>query len=144
MELGAPNRSGGRMEPEAPDRSNGRMELEAPDRIGTRLDPGATDRGHVVRAKVARGQRLDRDDGRWLLAGAPLLELGALAQGARFARIPERRVTFVIDTNPNYTNVCITDCQFCAFYRKPGHPEAYTLTVDEVLTRIESAASRGA
>ncbi len=97
-----------------------------------------------MRAKVAAGQRLDRDDGRWLLAEAPLLELGALAQEARFARIPDRRVTFVIDTNPNYTNVCITDCQFCAFYRKPGDPEAYTLTVDEVLARIESAASRGA
>jgi cyclic dehypoxanthinyl futalosine synthase len=95
-------------------------------------------------AKVAAGRRLDREDGRWLLTEAPLLELGALAQEARFARMPERRVTFVIDTNPNYTNVCITDCQFCAFYRKPGDPEAYTLTVDEVLARIESAARRGA
>ena len=104
----------------------------------------AADRADAIRAKVAAGRRLDRDDGRWLLAEAPLLELGALAQEARFARIPERRVTFVIDTNPNYTNVCITDCQFCAFYRKPGDPEAYTLTVDEVLARIESAASRGA
>ena len=104
----------------------------------------AADRADAIRAKVDAGRRLDRDDGRWLLAEAPLLELGALAQEARFARIPERRVTFVIDTNPNYTNVCITDCQFCAFYRKPGDPEAYTLTVDEVLARIESAASRGA
>src|SRR4030095_2488473 len=49
-----------------------------------------------------------------------------------------------IDSNPNYTNVCITDCQFCAFYRKPGDPEAYTLTVDEVLAKVEFAASRGA
>src|SRR4030095_16097448 len=57
---------------------------------------------------------------------------------------PEKVVTFVIDSNPNYTNVCITDCQFCAFYRKPGDPEAYTLTVDEVLAKIEFAASRGA
>jgi dehypoxanthine futalosine cyclase len=104
----------------------------------------ADDRAERIRAKVAGGYRLDRADGRWLLAEAPLLELGALAQEVRFARIPDRRVTFVIDTNPNYTNVCITDCQFCAFYRKPGHPEAYTLTVDEVLARIESAASRGA
>jgi dehypoxanthine futalosine cyclase len=102
------------------------------------------ERAEAVRAKVASGQRLDRDDGRWLLAEAPLLQLGALAQEVRFARIPERRVTFVIDTNPNYTNVCVTDCQFCAFYRKPGHPEAYTLAVDEVLARIESAAARGA
>ena len=83
-----------------------------------------------VRAKVERHQRLDRTDGHWLLAEAPLLELGSLAQTARFARIPDRRVTFVIDSNPNYTNVCITDCQFCAFYRRPGDPESYTLTVD--------------
>src|SRR5262245_63170578 len=102
------------------------------------------ERAEAIRGKVAAGRRLDREDGRWLLADAPLLELGALAQEARFARLPERRVTFVIDTNPNYTNVCITDCQFCAFYRKPGHPEAYTLSVDEVLTRIEGAAKRGA
>jgi cyclic dehypoxanthinyl futalosine synthase len=101
-------------------------------------------RAEAIRAKIAGGQRLDRHEGRWLLAEAPLLELGALAQQARFARLPEPRVTFVIDTNPNYTNVCITDCQFCAFYRKPGHPEAYTLTVDEVLARIESAANQGA
>src|SRR5437773_1881763 len=69
---------------------------------------------------------------------------GALANEARFRRLPERRVTFVIDSNPNYTNVCITDCQFCAFYRKPGHPEAWTLTVDEVLAKVEFAAAKGA
>jgi len=97
-----------------------------------------------VADKVGRGERLDREDGRLLLTEAPLLEVGALAADARFARLPERRVTFVIDSNPNYTNVCVTDCQFCAFYRKPGHPEAWTLTVDEVLAKIESAASMGA
>ena len=97
-----------------------------------------------VADKVRAGTRLDRDDGRWLLTEAPLLELGALASEARFARLPERVVTFVIDSNPNYTNVCVTDCQFCAFYRKPGDPEAWTLTVDEVLQKVESAAARGA
>jgi len=93
--------------------------------------------------KVLAGRRLDRAEGRWLLTDAPLLGLGAVASEARFARIPDKRVTFVIDSNPNYTNVCITDCQFCAFYRKPGHPEAYTLTVEEVLAKIETAASQG-
>ena len=71
----------------------------------------------AVRDALDAGRRLDRDQGRWLLAEAPLVDVGALAQEARFRRIPERRVTFVIDSNPNYTNVCITDCQFCAFYR---------------------------
>jgi dehypoxanthine futalosine cyclase len=100
--------------------------------------------GERVREKVLAGERLDRKDGHWLLAEAPLLEVGALADAVRFHRIPERRVTFVIDSNPNYTNVCITDCQFCAFYRKPGDPEAWTLTVDEVLAKVEFAASKGA
>jgi cyclic dehypoxanthinyl futalosine synthase len=98
----------------------------------------------AVADKALAGKRLSREEGRWLLTEAPLLEVGALAQQARFQRIPERRVTFVIDSNPNYTNVCVTDCQFCAFYRKPGDPEAYTLTVDEVLAKVESAAARGA
>src|SRR5947208_12781638 len=97
-----------------------------------------------IRDKVLNGKRLDRAEGRWLLAEAPLLELGALAAEARYARFPEKVVTFVIDSNPNYTNVCITDCQFCAFYRKPGHPEAWTLTTDEVLGKVESAAAKGA
>ncbi|OGK95979.1 MAG: dehypoxanthine futalosine cyclase [Candidatus Rokubacteria bacterium RIFCSPHIGHO2_12_FULL_73_22] len=87
---------------------------------------------------------MDREHGRWLLTGAPLLELGALAQEVRFARLPERAVTFVIDSNPNYTNVCVTDCQFCAFYRKPGHPEAWTLGVEEVLEKVALAAAKGA
>ncbi len=98
----------------------------------------------VLATRVLDGKRLDRVEGRWLLTEAPLLELGALAQEARFAHLPERQVTFVIDSNPNYTNVCVTDCQFCAFYRKPGDPEAWTLTVDEVLAKVEFAAVRGA
>ena len=97
-----------------------------------------------IRDAVLAGQRLDREQGRFLLTAAPLLEAGALAASVRFQRHPEKVVTFVIDSNPNYTNVCITDCQFCAFYRKPGDPEAWTLTVDEVLAKVESAAAQGA
>src|SRR5947209_14313613 len=89
-------------------------------------------------------KRLTRDEGHHLLTDAPLLEVGARAAEARFARHPEKVVTFVIDSNPNYTNVCITDCQFCAFYRRPGDAEAWTLTVDEVLAKVESAAAKGA
>ena len=88
--------------------------------------------------------RIDREEGHHLLTDAPLLEVGARAAAARFARRPDKVVTFVIDSNPNYTNVCITDCQFCAFYRKPGDREAWTLTVDEVLAKVESAATKGA
>ncbi|HVQ76070.1 MAG TPA: cyclic dehypoxanthinyl futalosine synthase [Candidatus Binatia bacterium] len=98
----------------------------------------------AIRAKAERGARLDRAEGRWLLTDAPLLDVGSLAQAVRYRRIPERQVTFVIDTNPNYTNVCITDCQFCAFYRKPGDPNAYTLTVDQVMDKVGAAAAGGA
>jgi cyclic dehypoxanthinyl futalosine synthase len=97
-----------------------------------------------IRDKTLNGKRLDREDGRRLLTDAPLLELGALASEARFSRRPDKIVTFVVDSNPNYTNVCVTDCQFCAFYRKPGDREAWTLTVDEVLGKIAFAASKGA
>ena len=97
-----------------------------------------------IREKAEAGRRLDRSEGLWLLTEAPLLDVGSLAQAERFRRIPDKRVTFVIDSNPNYTNVCITDCQFCAFYRKPGDKEAYTLTVDEVMAKVEAAARHGA
>ncbi len=98
----------------------------------------------AIRDKAEASKRLNRVEGLWLLSEAPLVELGSLAQEARFRRIPEKRVTFVIDSNPNYTNVCITDCQFCAFYRKPGDPEAWTLSVEEVLAKVEFAAEQGA
>jgi dehypoxanthine futalosine cyclase len=49
----------------------------------------------------------------------------------------------VLDSNPNYTNVCTVDCHFCAFYRKPGHAEAYTLTLEQVLEHVREAAAWG-
>ena len=97
-----------------------------------------------IREQALAGKRLDRADGLWLLTEAPLLDLGSVAQEVRRQRIPGDRVTFVIDSNPNYTNVCITDCQFCAFYRKPGDKEAWTLTVEEVMAKVASAAEQGA
>jgi dehypoxanthine futalosine cyclase len=57
---------------------------------------------------------------------------------------PEPLVTFVVDTNPNYTNVCDVDCTFCAFYRSPGDGEAYTISIDEMLEKIGRAAELGA
>ena len=57
---------------------------------------------------------------------------------------PDNRVSFLIDSNPNYTNVCVADCLFCAFYRRPGDKEAYTLTVEQVMEKIKHAADQGA
>ncbi|MFN8610298.1 MAG: hypothetical protein U0931_22365 [Vulcanimicrobiota bacterium] len=66
-----------------------------------------------------------------------LLELGERADAERRRRFPDNRVTFVRDRIINYTNVCITYCKFCAFYRPPGHEEAYVRGKDEIFRKIE-------
>ena len=97
-----------------------------------------------IRRKVESRVRLSEADAVWLMDEAPLLFVGELANHDRFRRHPEREVTFVVDTNPNYTNVCEVDCTFCAFYRPPGHAEAYTHSVEEMLDRIGRAVEQGA
>lgn len=91
-----------------------------------------------------RPRRLSPAAGLERLRDPDLPRLGALAQEARFRLHPAPRVTFVVDTNPNYTNVCDTSCLFCAFHRPPGHPEAFTLTVEEVVEKARRAAAAGA
>ena len=98
----------------------------------------------VIEEKVLSGTRLTREEGLWLWQHGDLLELAHLADQIRYRRNPEPVVTFVIDSNPNYTNVCITDCVFCAFYRKPGQAGGYTLTVEQVMEKIQRAADLGA
>ncbi len=97
----------------------------------------------TIADKIEHGKRLSSAEGRYLITDAELIELGRLANRVRFRHNPEPRVTFVVDTNPNYTNICNTDCIFCAFYRKPGDPDAYWLTVDEVMTKIERTVQMG-
>jgi len=98
----------------------------------------------AIEEKVLSGRRLSREEGLQLWQRGEVLELAHLANQTRFRLNPEPVVTFVIDSNPNYTNVCITDCVFCAFYRKPGHPEGYTLSVEQVMEKIRQAADLGA
>jgi cyclic dehypoxanthinyl futalosine synthase len=93
---------------------------------------------------AAGGARLSRADGLVLLREAPLTELGRLAAAVRNRRTPPDEVTFLIDSNPNYTNVCVTDCGFCAFYRRPGESGGYTLTVEQVMEKVAHAAAGGA
>jgi len=97
-----------------------------------------------IDTKLQNGERLDSADGLFLLREAPLADLGHLAVGVRNQKNPPDEVTFVIDSNPNYTNVCVTDCSFCAFYRKPGHADGYSLTVDEVMEKVGRADADGA
>ena len=98
----------------------------------------------TIESKLGRGERLTPDEGVHLLTDAPLLDVGAAANDARAARTDPRVVTYVIDTNPNYTNVCTVDCHFCAFYRKPGHAEGYTHDVEGVMRMMEAADRLGA
>ncbi|MEO6462010.1 MAG: dehypoxanthine futalosine cyclase, partial [Candidatus Eisenbacteria bacterium] len=63
-----------------------------------------------LRRAVDEGRRLTRDEARLALTAMPLLELGELAQVVRYRKNPEMRVTYVVDSNPNYTNVCTVDC----------------------------------
>lgn len=93
--------------------------------------------------KILRGGRVTPAEGVVLFASAPLMELCSLAQEMRFRRHREREVTFVVDTNPNYTNICEADCLFCAFYRHADKADAYTLTVAQVVDNAKKAWEAG-
>ncbi len=93
--------------------------------------------------KIKHGGRLSREEGLFLLKNAELLDLGECANVVRYKKNPLPHITFVIDTNPNYTNVCTIDCIFCAFYRHPGEEGEYTHSVDEMLGRFHEAAANG-
>ncbi len=74
---------------------------------------------------------------------ASLLELGALADAARWKLHPENVVTYIIDRNINYTNVCVADCKFCAFYRRPKHDEGYVLSFEQIGRKIDELRALG-
>lgn len=99
-----------------------------------------------IEDKVLRDERLSPEEGVYLLTEAPLVEMGGLAHEMRARRTDPGVVTYVIDTNPNYTNYCTVDCHFCAFYRKPGKPAAdgYTHDVEGVMRMMENARQLGA
>src|SRR5919197_5027215 len=74
---------------------------------------------------------------------APLLELGQLADAERWRQQPENWVTYIVDRNINYTNVCVADCKFCAFYRRPKHSEGYVLSFEEIGRKIDELRALG-
>ncbi|MGD9210887.1 MAG: CofH family radical SAM protein [Desulfobacteraceae bacterium] len=90
------------------------------------------------------GERYDRTTAYKMLTQWPMGELMNKAHQARMQRLPGNWVTFVMDTNPNYTNICVTGCRFCAFCKTPGDPKGYTLTPDAVAERVHWAAEKGA
>lgn len=78
-----------------------------------------------------------------LYESAPLLELGSLADQKRHEIHPDGVVTYIVDRNINYTNVCVADCKFCAFYRRPKHHEGYVLSFEEIGNKIEELKELG-
>jgi cyclic dehypoxanthinyl futalosine synthase len=74
---------------------------------------------------------------------APLLELGAGADRVRQKKHPGDVVTYIIDRNINYTNVCVADCGFCAFARRPKHGEGYTLSFEQIGAKIDELKALG-
>jgi cyclic dehypoxanthinyl futalosine synthase len=93
--------------------------------------------------RAASGARLSADEALVLYRDAPTGLLGRLADAARARKHPAGIVTYIIDRNVNYTNVCVARCRFCAFYRPVGSPEGYTLGFDEIARKIEETMRLG-
>ena len=97
----------------------------------------------AIAQKVRGGERVDRDEALALSLDAPTALLGELADGIRARKHPERIVTYIIDRNVNYTNICVARCNFCAFYRPVGSGEGYVLGFDEIFRKIDETIELG-
>ena len=86
---------------------------------------------------------LSAEEGVWLLENAATAELMYVADRLRYEAVPERTVTWIIDRNSNTTNVCIANCKFCNFYRRPGHEESYITSIEEYKQKIEETFAFG-
>src|SRR5256712_3511809 len=93
--------------------------------------------------KVRAGERLSGDEALELYRPAPTPLLGRLADAVRARKHPDGVVTYIIDRNVNYTNVCVAKCNFCAFYRPVGSPEGYVLGFDELFRKIDETIAVG-
>ena len=97
----------------------------------------------AIAAKVRSGGRLDRAEALTLYADASTLLLGQLADAIRARKHPLGAVTYIIDRNVNYTNVCVARGAFCAFYRPVGSGEGYVLGFDEIFRKIDETLAVG-
>ena len=94
--------------------------------------------------RVLDGERLDDDGALALLESRDLVAVGRVANEVRNRKHDPSRITFIVDRNLNYTNVCVTDCDFCAFYRSPGDTrEAYVLPKPVIFKKIEETLALG-
>jgi cyclic dehypoxanthinyl futalosine synthase len=88
-------------------------------------------------------ERIDKDKALKMYKEMPFLELGAMADFMRKEMHPENIVTFIIDRNINYTNICINRCSFCAFYKDKDNPESYLLKTRDILDKIKETVEVG-
>ena len=88
-------------------------------------------------------ERLTRESALDLYLHAPTAELGRMADAVRREKHPDTVVTYIIDRNVNYTNVCIEKCAFCAFYRDVGSADGYMLSFAEIFRKIEETIALG-
>lgn len=93
--------------------------------------------------RASQGQRLSAEEGLLLYREAELNDLGLAANAARQLRVPGNTVTYLVDRNINYTNVCTTNCTFCGFYRPPGHAEGYVQTYEQIGERVAQLVEVG-
>src|SRR5262249_27066522 len=94
--------------------------------------------------RALAGERIADADAVALLESRDLLAAGRAANEPRPRRVDPDRITFIVDRNLNYTNVCITDCDFCAFYRRPGdRREGYLLPKPVIYKKIEETLALG-
>jgi cyclic dehypoxanthinyl futalosine synthase len=94
-------------------------------------------------ARAADGERLSACEGERLGAEASLFDLGVAADTVRRRKHPDGVVTYIVDRNVNYTNVCTTSCRFCAFYRPLGHPESWVLPRETLAKKLQEVVDAG-
>lgn len=93
--------------------------------------------------KVITGERVSRDEAVELYQRASTHHLGLLANVIRRRKHPEDVVTYIVDRNVNYTNICVAKCNFCAFYREVGAGDGYVLGFDEICAKIDETIKLG-
>ncbi len=93
--------------------------------------------------KVMAGRRISEEEAVHLFDHAGLQDLGVAAQAVRNRINDPERVSYVVDRNVNYTNICTVHCSFCAFYRRAGHPDAYILSNEELKKKVEETLAIG-
>ena len=94
-------------------------------------------------SRAAEGDRLSAAEGVKLLKEASFFELGLAADAVRKRKHPKDVVTYIVDRNVNYTNVCTTSCRFCAFYRPVGHAEGYVLSRETLAKKLQEVVDAG-